>query len=70
MTIRQIRWSAALPRNQWAKVEIWKRLPVIVPLVVYHGADKWRIPNNFLALVDAPTGWRQYLLDFKLVCEN
>ncbi|MBF0420642.1 MAG: Rpn family recombination-promoting nuclease/putative transposase, partial [Magnetococcales bacterium] len=41
------------------------RLPPIVPLVVYHGADTWRIPNNYLALVDTPTGWRPYLLDFQ-----
>ncbi|MBF0435703.1 MAG: Rpn family recombination-promoting nuclease/putative transposase [Magnetococcales bacterium] len=52
--------------EQWERENPeWKRLPAIVPLVVYHGADKWRIPNNFLALVDAPTGWRPYLLDFK-----
>ncbi|MBF0416382.1 MAG: Rpn family recombination-promoting nuclease/putative transposase [Magnetococcales bacterium] len=52
--------------EQWERENPqWKRLPAIVPLVVYHGADTWRIPNNFLALVDAPTGWRPYLLDFK-----
>ncbi|MBF0421316.1 MAG: Rpn family recombination-promoting nuclease/putative transposase [Magnetococcales bacterium] len=52
--------------EQWERENPkWKRLPVIVPLVVYHGADTWRIPNNFLALVDASTEWRPYLLDFK-----
>ncbi|MBF0145949.1 MAG: Rpn family recombination-promoting nuclease/putative transposase [Magnetococcales bacterium] len=52
--------------EQWEREHPkWKRLPAIVPLVVYHGADKWRIPNSFLALVDAPIGWKTYLLDFK-----
>ncbi len=52
--------------EQWGRENPkWKRLPAIVPLVVYHGADTWRIPNDFLALVDAPTGWRPYLLDFQ-----
>ncbi len=52
--------------EQWERENPeWNRLPPIVPLVVYHGADTWRIPNNYLALVDAPTGWRPYLLDFQ-----
>lgn len=52
--------------EQWERENPrWKQLPAIVPLVVYHGADTWRVPNHFLALVDAPTGWQPYLLDFK-----
>ncbi|MEO5328946.1 MAG: Rpn family recombination-promoting nuclease/putative transposase [Magnetococcus sp. THC-1_WYH] len=52
--------------EQWERENPgWKQLPAIVPLVVYHGADTWHVPHHFLALVDAPTGWRPYLLDFK-----
>ncbi|MBF0437110.1 MAG: Rpn family recombination-promoting nuclease/putative transposase [Magnetococcales bacterium] len=52
--------------EQWERENPeYSRLPPVVPLVVYHGADTWYIPNNFLALVDAPTGWRPYLLDFQ-----
>nr|VFJ89909.1 MAG: protein of unknown function (DUF4351) [Candidatus Kentron sp. LFY] len=43
----------------------WERLPAIVPLVFYHGATKWKIPNELLYLVDAEEGWRPYLLDFQ-----
>ncbi|MEO5372523.1 MAG: Rpn family recombination-promoting nuclease/putative transposase, partial [Magnetococcus sp. DMHC-1] len=57
------------------KVEVWKQwvrenpdwrlLPPIVPFVFYHGQTEWRIPDEFLALVDAEEGWRPYLLNFK-----
>ncbi|VFN02308.1 MAG: conserved hypothetical protein (putative transposase or invertase) [Candidatus Kentron sp. G] len=43
----------------------WKRLPAIVPFVFYHGAREWKIPNEFLYLVDAEEGWENYLLNFR-----
>ena len=43
----------------------WQKLPAIVPFLFYHGAAKWQIPNEFLALVDAEKGWRPYLLNFQ-----
>nr|VFJ68357.1 MAG: conserved hypothetical protein (putative transposase or invertase) [Candidatus Kentron sp. FW] len=43
----------------------WERLPAIVPFVFYHGAEDWKIPNEFLHLVDAEKGWEPYLLNFR-----
>nr|VFJ46881.1 MAG: conserved hypothetical protein (putative transposase or invertase) [Candidatus Kentron sp. DK] len=43
----------------------WDRLPAVVPLVFYHGATEWKIPNEFLHLVDAESGWEEYLLNFR-----
>nr|VFJ44440.1 MAG: conserved hypothetical protein (putative transposase or invertase) [Candidatus Kentron sp. FM]VFJ64121.1 MAG: conserved hypothetical protein (putative transposase or invertase) [Candidatus Kentron sp. FM]VFK08950.1 MAG: conserved hypothetical protein (putative transposase or invertase) [Candidatus Kentron sp. FM] len=44
----------------------WERLPAIVPFVFYHGARKWKIPDEFLPLVDAEEGWKPYLLNFRI----
>ena len=41
-----------------------KTLPVIVPIVVYHGRAKWDVPNNLLGLFDEVAGTRQYIPDF------
>ncbi|GAB0056905.1 Recombination-promoting nuclease RpnD [Candidatus Magnetaquicoccaceae bacterium FCR-1] len=52
--------------KQWARENPdWKRLPAIVPFVFYHGETEWRIPNEFMALVDAEAGWRPFLLNFQ-----
>ena len=32
--------------------------------VFYHGETEWRIPNEFMAIVDAEEGWRPFLLNF------
>ena len=52
--------------KQWEKEnQDWDRLPAIVPLVFYHGAEEWKIPDEFLHLVDAEEGWEPYLLNFR-----
>ena len=43
----------------------WDHLPAIVPFLFYNGEKAWRIPTEFLHLVDAEEGWRPYLLDFR-----
>ena len=43
----------------------WKRLPAIVPFIFYHGEREWKIPNEFLHLVDSEESWRPYLLNFQ-----
>lgn len=51
--------------KQWERENPkWKTLPAIVPFVFYNGETEWKIPNEFLALVDAEEGWRPYLLNF------
>ncbi|MBF0295193.1 MAG: Rpn family recombination-promoting nuclease/putative transposase [Magnetococcales bacterium] len=52
--------------KQWArKNPQWHRLPAIIPFIFYHGKTQWRIPNEFLALVDAETGWAPFLMNFR-----
>ncbi|MEO5347862.1 MAG: Rpn family recombination-promoting nuclease/putative transposase [Magnetococcus sp. YQC-9] len=52
--------------KQWVRENPeWTRLPAIVPFLFYHGATEWRIPTEFMALVDAEEGWRPFLLNFQ-----
>ena len=39
-----------------------ERLP---KLVFYHGETEWKIPNEFMAIVDAEAGWHHFLLNFR-----
>lgn len=66
------------PRVAWQLlrylVRVWARLdrdsdgrgklPPIVPLVVYHGAQDWDAPRRFAAMVEAPPELLPHLLDF------
>jgi hypothetical protein len=57
-------------------VRIWERvgrgdgaarkLPPIIPVVVYHGAAPWNVPSRFLGLVDPCQGLGSRLLDFEM----
>ena len=52
--------------KQWEREHPgWKKLPAIVPFLFYHGATEWRIPDDFLALVDVEEGWQPYLLNLR-----
>lgn len=52
--------------KQWERENPdWDLLPAVVPFIFYHGAVQWRVPDEFLALVDAEEGWRPYLLNFR-----
>ena len=42
----------------------WKKLPAVLPLLLYHGQKEWRIPNEFMFLVDADEALRPWLLNF------
>jgi predicted transposase/invertase (TIGR01784 family) len=41
------------------------RLPAIVPLVVYHGPQRWQVDQRFSALVAAPAAFADYVPDFR-----
>ncbi len=52
-------------------VKIWerewghrRRLSPIVPVVVYHGVERWGVPETFGALVEGPKALRGYVPDF------
>lgn len=72
---RRITWQLA--KYQFEALKQWERehpdwdfLPAIVPFVFYHGSVEWRVPDEFLALVDAEEGWKPYLLNFRyIVCD-
>ncbi|HWQ34439.1 MAG TPA: Rpn family recombination-promoting nuclease/putative transposase [Blastocatellia bacterium] len=44
-----------------------ERLPLIIPVVLYHGRQPWKISLNFLHLVAGtePGAWRRYVPDFE-----
>jgi predicted transposase/invertase (TIGR01784 family) len=52
-------WELYLKQNKKAKT-----LPVILPIVIYHGAKKWQIDTNFLSLFNAPECAKDYIPDF------
>ncbi len=56
-------------------VKIWEQyqkqhkearyLPVIIPLVIYHGRKKWSLEENFISLFEETGGLEHYVPDFK-----
>ena len=42
-------------------------LPVILPIVIYHGASKWKIDTNFISMfaADTPGYVKEYIPDFQ-----
>jgi hypothetical protein len=52
-------WELFLKQNKEAKY-----LPVIIPLVIYHGKPKWSISENFISLFEETTDLEQYIPDF------
>lgn len=52
-------WELFLKQNKDEKY-----LPVIVPLVLYHGQPKWKINQNFISLFEDPEGFESYIPDF------
>lgn len=49
-------------RTQREKI---KSLPPIIPVVIYHGREKWQISENFGALFAGPEALRPYWPDFR-----
>ena len=52
-------WELFLKQNEEAK-----SLPVIFPLVLYHGKPKWELSKNFISLFEDPEGFESYIPDF------
>jgi predicted transposase/invertase (TIGR01784 family) len=42
-----------------------KQLPVVVPLVVYHGKKRWRVATDFAELFNGPEALRPYWPAFR-----
>ena len=52
-------WELFLKQNKDAEY-----LPVIFPLVLYHGQPKWELSKNFISLFEDPAGFEPYIPDF------
>jgi predicted transposase/invertase (TIGR01784 family) len=45
-----------------------KKLPIILPMVLYHGRKKWEISTCFSAIIDGPYEvFKEYIPDFKYI---
>jgi predicted transposase/invertase (TIGR01784 family) len=57
-------WESYLKQNKNAK-----KLPVILPIVIYHGETEWGVNTEFISLVDVPENLmksvREYIPNFK-----
>ncbi len=53
-------WEGYLNQNKKAK-----KLPVIIPIVIYHGKEKWNLKNSIIPLFDEIDDTKQYIPDFK-----
>jgi predicted transposase/invertase (TIGR01784 family) len=42
-----------------------KHLPPIIPIVVYHGREKWQVSENFAGLFEGPEALRSYWPNFR-----
>jgi predicted transposase/invertase (TIGR01784 family) len=52
-------WRLHLKQNPNAKT-----LPVIIPVLIYHGSKKWSIDTNFNSLFNAPDYLKDYIPEF------
>ncbi len=53
-------WEGYLKQSKKAK-----KLPVIIPIVIYHGRDKWNLKNSIIPLFEEIDSTKKYIPDFK-----
>jgi predicted transposase/invertase (TIGR01784 family) len=53
-------WELYLKQNKKAET-----LPVIIPIVIYHGPKKWEVDTEFISFFKAPGYVKEYIPDFK-----
>ncbi|MEN0063786.1 MAG: Rpn family recombination-promoting nuclease/putative transposase [Myxococcota bacterium] len=51
-----------------------RALPIVVPVVLYHGGERWNVPSDFASLIDAPDEVRHdlasWMVDFRYLLED
>jgi len=52
-------WELYLKQNKNAET-----LPVIIPIVIYHGPRQWEVDSRFVSLFNAPGYMKEYIPDF------
>jgi predicted transposase/invertase (TIGR01784 family) len=50
--------------EQWRREHSGEPLPVIVPLMLYHGRERWSAATRFATLLQAPPALLPYIPDF------
>jgi predicted transposase/invertase (TIGR01784 family) len=53
-------WESYFKQNKRVK-----KLPVIIPILIYHGSEKWSLKNSITPLFEEITGTTQYIPEFK-----
>jgi predicted transposase YdaD len=64
MPLRLLAYMARIWEAHLARFPKAKRLPAIIPIVVYHGATRWRAATSFLELLDVDEDDRAELAPF------
>ena len=52
-------WELYLKQNKSAET-----LPVVIPIVIYHGTRKWEVNTRFISLFNVPDNMKAYVPDF------
>ena len=65
MAFRMLCYMLAIWRDYEANHPNFKRLPVVLPVVLYHGKARWTGPIQFQKLVDPPEAMARYVPDFE-----
>ncbi|MBF0435124.1 MAG: Rpn family recombination-promoting nuclease/putative transposase [Magnetococcales bacterium] len=45
----------------------WILLPAVVQMIYYHGEQEWRVPGEFITLVDADPALHHWLINVRFV---
>lgn len=58
-------WELYLKQNPDAK-----KLPAIVPIVFYHGRDRWKTDEQFISLIEEPGLLKNYIPEFEYILKD
>jgi predicted transposase/invertase (TIGR01784 family) len=74
MAFRLLRYQVRIWERWFADHPRAKTLPVIVPIVLYHGEDRWSGPISFDAMLDIPDAVRSalapYLVQYRYLLDD
>ena len=57
-------WELYLKQNKIKKDKKAETLPVVLPIVIYHGSKKWEVDKGFTSFFKAPEYLKDYIPDF------
>ena len=68
MALRMLRYQLRIWERWWADHPKARKLPAIVPMVLYHGAAQWQEARSFEDLLEVPQGLRPALELYLVRC--